>query len=43
MPQIEQLATTYASQVFWLLVFFGIIFFVIGRGMVPKVMATMDG
>lgn len=43
MPQIEQLATTYASQVFWLLVFFGIIFFVIGRGMVPKVIATMDG
>ena len=43
MPQIEQLATTYASQIFWLLVFFGIIFFVIGRGMVPKVMATMDG
>lgn len=42
MPQIEQLASTYSSQVFWLLVFFGIIFFVIGRGMVPKVMATMD-
>lgn len=43
MPQIEQLASTYSSQVFWLLVFFGVIFFVIGRGMVPKVMATMDG
>jgi F-type H+-transporting ATPase subunit b len=43
MPQIEQLATTYSSQVFWLLVFFGVVFFVIGRGMVPKVMATMDG
>lgn len=43
MPQIEQLAATYASQVFWLLVFFGVVFFVIGRGMVPKVMATMDG
>lgn len=42
MPQIAQLATTYASQVFWLLVFFGLIFFVIGRGMVPKVMATVD-
>lgn len=43
MPQIEQLATTYSSQVFWLLVFFGIVFFVIGRGMLPKVVSTMDG
>lgn len=43
MPQIEQLASTYASQVFWLLVFFGVVFFVIGRGMVPKVMETIDG
>ncbi|WP_374280711.1 ATPase [Novosphingobium sp.] len=42
MPQISQLAETYASQVFWLLIFFGFIFFVIGRGMVPKVMATVE-
>ena len=42
MPQISQLAATYASQIFWLLVFFGFIFFVIGRGMVPKVMATVE-
>lgn len=42
MPQIAQLAATYASQVFWLLVFFGFIFFVIGKGMVPKVMATVE-
>jgi F-type H+-transporting ATPase subunit b len=42
MPQIAQLAETYASQVFWLLLFFGFTFFVIGRGMVPKVMATVD-
>lgn len=41
MPQIAQLAETYSSQVFWLLVFFGLTFFVIGRGMVPKVMATV--
>jgi len=41
MPQIAQLADTYASQIFWLLVFFGITFFVIGRGMVPKVMETV--
>ena len=42
MPQIAQLATTYSSQIFWLLVFFGLVFFVVGRGMVPKVMATVD-
>lgn len=41
MPQIAQLAETYASQFFWLLVFFGFTFFVIGRGMVPKVMDTV--
>lgn len=41
MPQIAQLAETYSSQVFWLLVFFGITFFLIGRGMVPKVMETV--
>lgn len=43
MPQIEQLAATYASQIFWLLVFFGVVFFVIGRGAVPKVLSTIDG
>lgn len=42
MPQIAQLAETYSSQVFWLLVFFGFTFFVIGRGMVPKVMDTVN-
>ncbi|MEE3154750.1 MAG: ATPase, partial [Pseudomonadota bacterium] len=41
MPQIEQLAATYSSQIFWMLVFFGFTFFVIGRGMVPKVMDTV--
>ena len=41
MPQIAQLAETWSSQVFWLLVFFGITFFVIGRGMVPRVMETV--
>jgi F-type H+-transporting ATPase subunit b len=41
MPQIDQLAETYSSQIFWLLVFFGITFFVIGCGMVPKVMGTV--
>lgn len=42
MPQIAQLSETIASQIFWVLIFFGFVFFVIGRGMVPKVMATVD-
>ena len=42
MPQISQLPETWSSQVFWMLVFFGVVFFVIGRGMVPKVVATVD-
>src|SRR5690606_15983786 len=42
MPQIAQLADTYSSQIFWLLVIFGLVFFVIGRGMVPKVMDTVQ-
>lgn len=42
MPQIAQLADTYSSQIFWMLVFFGITFFLIGRGMVPKVMGTVE-
>jgi F-type H+-transporting ATPase subunit b len=41
MPQISQLADTYASQIFWVLIFFGFVFFVIGKGMVPKVMETV--
>lgn len=42
MPQIAQLAETYSSQIFWLLVFFGFTFFVVGKGMVPKVLATVE-
>ena len=42
MPQIAQILETWSSQVFWLLVFFGITFFVVGRGMVPKVMETVS-
>ena len=41
MPQIEQLAATYTSQIFWLLVTFGLVFLIVGRGMVPKVMETV--
>jgi len=42
MPQIAQLASTYASQIFWLLLTFGFVFFVIGLGMVPKIQSTVD-
>ena len=42
MPQIEQLPFIFFSQLFWLAVVFGIIFFVIGRGMVPKIQGTVE-
>lgn len=42
MPQIAQLATTYSSQIFWLLVCFGLVFFVVGLGLLPKVTSTVD-
>jgi len=42
MPQISQLAATYASQIFWLLIIFGLVYFGIGRGMLPKIEATVD-
>jgi F-type H+-transporting ATPase subunit b len=42
MPQITQLPYIFFSQLFWLLLVFGIIFFGIGRGMLPKVQGTVD-
>ena len=42
MPQIAQIGEIYASQLFWLLVFFGAILTVIGYGMLPKIQATID-
>ncbi|KQU62178.1 ATPase [Sphingomonas sp. Leaf339] len=42
MPQISQIAATYASQIFWLLITFGLLYFVVGRGMVTKIVATVD-
>lgn len=42
MPQIEQIAATYASQIFWLLVTFGAVYFGIGKLMVPKIQATVE-
>ena len=42
MPQIAQITTTYAGQIFWLLIVFGLIYFGIGRAMLPKIEATVD-
>ena len=42
MPQINQILETYASQFFWLLIVFGLIYFTIGHGMLPKIEASMD-
>ncbi len=42
MPQIDQLLLVYQSQWFWLAIVLAVIYFGIGRGMLPKVEATMD-
>jgi F-type H+-transporting ATPase subunit b len=42
MPQITQLPLIFFSQLFWLAVVFGIIFFGIGRGMLPKIQGTVE-
>jgi F-type H+-transporting ATPase subunit b len=42
MPQLSQLSEVYLSQLFWLAIALGFIFFVIARGMVPKIQATVD-
>ena len=42
MPQIEQLPFIFSSQLFWLAVAFGILFFGIGRGMLPKIQSTVE-
>jgi F-type H+-transporting ATPase subunit b len=42
MPQITQLPFIFFSQLFWLLLVFGVIFFGIGRGMLPKIQGTID-
>ncbi len=41
MPQIDQIATIYASQLVWLLIVFAIIYVVIGRGMLPRIEGTI--
>ena len=42
MPQIAQLPLIFFSQLFWLAVVFGIIYFVIAKGMVPKIQGVVD-
>jgi F-type H+-transporting ATPase subunit b len=42
MPQITQLPLIFWSQLFWVAVVFGFIFFVIGRGMLPKIQGTVE-
>jgi F-type H+-transporting ATPase subunit b len=42
MPQIEQLPLVYSSQWFWLLITLATIYFLVGRGIVPKVERTVD-
>ena len=42
MLQIVQLPYIFASQLFWLALVFGFIFFVIGRGMLPKIQSTVE-
>jgi len=42
MPQIAQLAETYGSQIFWLLITFGLVYLIVGMGIAPKVVGTID-
>ena len=42
MPQLSQLSEVLLSQLFWLAIGLGFIFFVIGRGMVPRIQATVE-
>ncbi|HET7154439.1 MAG TPA: ATPase [Hyphomicrobiaceae bacterium] len=42
MPQINQLADVLYSQLFWLLLTLAVIYFGIGRAMMPKIQSTMD-
>ena len=42
MPQLDQLSDVLYSQLFWLLLTLAIIYFAIGRTMVPKIQATVD-
>ena len=41
MPQLAQLGLVYQSQWFWLAITLAVIYFFVGRGIVPKVEATV--
>ncbi|MDQ8756406.1 ATPase [Sphingosinicella sp. LHD-64] len=42
MPQINQLADVLYSQLFWLALTLAVIYFGIGKAMLPKILGTMD-
>lgn len=42
MPQLSQAGAIYASQLFWLAIVFALIYFGIGRAMVPKIEKTVE-
>jgi F-type H+-transporting ATPase subunit b len=42
MPQISQIGEIYASQLFWLAIVFALIYFGIGKAMVPRIERTID-
>ncbi|WP_242146782.1 MULTISPECIES: ATPase [unclassified Sphingomonas] len=42
MPQLSQITEIYASQLFWLAIVFALIYFGIGKAMVPKIERTID-
>ena len=42
MPQINQLSDVLYSQLFWLLLTLAVIYYGIGKAMLPKIMSTME-
>jgi F-type H+-transporting ATPase subunit b len=42
MPQFSQLSDVLLSQLFWLAITLGFLYFVVGRGMLPKIQSTVD-
>lgn len=42
MPQLTQLSDVFLSQLFWLAITLGFIYFVVARGMLPKIQSTVD-
>ena len=42
MPQLDQLGDVALSQLFWMVLVLGFLYFVVGRSMVPKIQSTID-